>query len=432
MSSRKRAAGTDKARNTPPRHRAHPLARWAWSVLRERGDADKSLVHASLQQRLNPGPSSGKAALAREALERCRRALALDQMPSRSHYDDFRAKQAEPKEWPSATLIRNALGGGSWQRATAAANGQPLPDLTARRLISNGKIFPRSELEPILQYWARQTEGALRQGDFLAWCRDEAGKEQPAFKRLPLTANTLERHFGGWAEALAAIGGLDRCVFYWRKDSLQPEAKDAVDEGKKKRLDLSTLPSQTGGQYSHNEAQAWLRWSRGQLDLAQGEPMTYQDYVELRRQLMREAQKQGRVVHMPSTTTIRSQLGSFRNAQVALGLAQAKHVCASRKRFGEDELLAAVVEAGTSQSRSLRRALAGELTQASYTAWRKERLSRPKYDRRVPSLKTLLARLGGRRLRWVEVLKRVEQADNCSRQGARTRLAHPSNGRSAK
>lgn len=419
---RKPAARSASKSNAASGHRAHPLARWSWSILSGRSDADMSLVYASLRQRLDPGPSSGKAALAREALSRCQKGLALDHPPSRSQYDDFRAKQGEPGEWPSVTLIRNALGGGSWQAAIAQAQGQPLPDLTARRLISNGKIFPRSELEPILSHWAEQTKGPLRQTDFLAWCREEAGKSKPTFERLPLTPNTLERRFGSWAEALAAIGELDRCIAYWRKKMPQPDLKDGAKDAADERLDLSKLPSQTGGQYSRSAAVAWLKWARRQLHLAKGEPLTYRDYVGLRRRLIRQAHEQGRVVYMPATTTISSHLDSFRNAQIALGLVDAKHTCASRERYDEEKLVAAVVEAGGSRCRSLRRALSGELTQADYRAWRHEALSRSsRGDERAPSLKTLLVRLGGRRLRWAEVLRRVEQAHNRRQKGAGSR-----------
>lgn len=402
----KRASKSQSAGNTPPRHHAHPLARWAWGVLRDRSEADKHLVFAALRQRLDPGPSNGKVQHALEALDRSRELLGLNSAPSRGQYDEFRAKQSQPKEWPSATLIRNALGEGSWQRAVAVADGKPLTDVTARRLISNGKAITRAELEPILRHWARHTQGPLRQGDFLAWCREEAGKEEAPFERFPLTANTLERRFGSWAEALAAVEELDRCTFYWRKKTKRPAAAEVPEI---KRFDLTKLPSQKGGQYSRAQARVWLKWARRELHLGKNEPLTYRDYVALRSRLMREAHEEGRVVHMPSTQAISSHLGSFRNAQVALGLIEAKHAAASRARFEEKELHAAIIAAGRAQGGSLARALEGGLTQAGFIAWRNEQLGQATGADRVPSLKTLLARLGGRRLRWSEVLRRVEQ-----------------------
>jgi hypothetical protein len=341
--------------------------------------------------------------------------LALDELPSRTIFDFFRAKQRDPIDWASSTLIRNAFGGGRWQEATSRAQGEPLPDLTSRRLISNGKLFPRSELEPILGHWAAKTRGPLRQADFLAWCREEAEKEKPAFARLPLTANTLERRFGSWADALAAIGELDRCTSYWRRKTEPPTVAAAAEA--KEPIDITKLPSQTGGQYSRAQAQAWLKWTRRALHLGKDEPLTYRDYRALRERLMREADDQGQVVHMPSEQAIVRHLGSFRNAQVALGLLKPEHTCASRKRFDDEELFSAVIAAGRSRCHTLGAALSGDLMQARYIAWRKAEMGRARGER-VPSLKTLLARLGGRSLRWSEVLRSVKEAHSRSRKSA--------------
>jgi hypothetical protein len=100
--------------------------------------------------------------------------------------------------------------------------------------------FTQEELEKILRHWADQTPGTLIAHDFLAWCREEASRDDSPFERLPLTIHTIGARFGSWAEALAAIGKLER-PFQPARTRIRT-SKKLEDHGP---LDLSEIPVAT-------------------------------------------------------------------------------------------------------------------------------------------------------------------------------------------
>jgi len=397
--------------------RAHPLAQFCWNTLRDRSDADQRLVFAALQRRFRIPDTSERQDQAFEALYRCRDELGLDRCPSRQAYDRFRSSQTDPKAWPSATLIRNALGDGSWQRARAIADGEPLPDVTSRRLTSNGQAFSRGELVPLLQRWAAEVEGPLLEMDFVKWCRRLADGRSGAngkptasggpTKRIPRSKGPIQKVFGGWGQALESAALVER-RYEPQRDGTWISRSPSRAGGTP--LDLASAPATKALFFSDHQLLAWLRWAAQELGAPVGQPLLAAPYTGLRRQVLEQARSEGILLNMPAVRTLANRFGSLREAQVRADLitpGQAK--VHPRTRYMDRDLVAAVAGA--------RRATKTAISEADYLTWRRGELIRLRVENpeaRLPSAYVLKERLGGLKARWPEVLRSVDSQAGAS------------------
>lgn len=422
----------EPASNANNDHRAHPLADRCMSVLRDRSEADQRLVFEHLQRRCQPELTTAAAEIAYYALKRASELLGLSHCPSKKAYNCLRSEQRDPGDFPSATAIRNALGEGSWERATALVDGRPQPDVTTRRLTAKGKRFTTDSVSEILEYWARRADGPLRQQRFLDWAQAEARDPDSPFERVPLTDHTIRRLYGGWNEALAAIGALQRNADAGGTTK-HPKTPGAADSDELARpapldIDLESMPAATAAQYSEQALFDWLVWFHGRLGLRPGAAMPAADFTELRAQIIATKRAQGEVAHIPAADTITERLGSFHRAQVATGLIEERGTH-SRAPYPEDDLLQALAAAAAAETkkengRSSEQTMVGGLRESTYRHWREQRqreLRRDDPQARLPSVSLLKSRLGGARRRWKVVLSRgqrlLEQTTGSERNG---------------
>jgi hypothetical protein len=388
---------------------AHPLARQGWSQLRDRSEADRRLVFDALQRRLEVGPTTTKQEQALYALRRWMELHTTDKAPSRRRYDDFRSAKADPRAWPSATLIRNAFGG-SWEAATAVVEGRPEANVLVRRKTTRGKKFGAGLLKKILLAWIETVpeDRNLRQAEFIAWCLQESSRPDSRFERYPRTTNSIAAALGGWRDALAAVGALDRHFEPAKRLRDEEQTRKAI----KSRISLARAPKSKRGRFKSEGLIAWLRWAQKQMLTAS--PISQENYGELRRRALETTRRQGRVLRIPSQATIAGRFGSWAQALEAAGLADPNAPPShDRRPYSEAELAQAVDDAQIAMSMSMsddQDATANGVTENEYRLWRIEELKRRRlYDptARLPSLISLKLRFGGPKQEWKEVLRRV-------------------------
>lgn len=375
--------------------RAHPLAAAVWRVLRDRSEADRRLVFDACQRHLE---NAGTTAQQAQALAALRRFVALrGHAPSRRDWDAFRAAQLNPRAWPSAHFIRQALGG--WTGARAAL-GEPVPDILARRLTAQGTAFEQSELLAAVKWWAGSAPRPLRQKEFHAWCSEQLSRvvlDEDTRPRLPLSPETIRRHFGGWRAFMAAADLLDGLA----RDDQDSSAASAVG------WDLDSAPSTTRPRYSKEELLAWLDWFGEHVGVVDASSLSQDAYDRLQRRVASEAAREGRILHVPVSRTYAQRFGSWPEAKVAAGWMRPEQAILqpSRARYEPDGLVAALTAAIE--------ACGLPLSVVEYRRWRQRRLrdlAQGDARARVPSHTLLRARLGSSSESWEAAVAYVYSA----------------------
>lgn len=180
---------------------AHPLAAWAWSVLRDRSIADKMFVLTACDRRLGRRDMPEKQERAYNAISLF--VEAVGHLPHANEWDEWRRASEDRKQLPSATFIRNAFGG--WGDLRACFEATPDCDVLSARLTSRGSAFTDEELQDVLQAWASETDEPLTWEGLQAWL-DSGGPARAGVSRAPLHVQTFTRGRGTFADALEAAG----------------------------------------------------------------------------------------------------------------------------------------------------------------------------------------------------------------------------------
>ena len=177
------------------RHVLAAIAAWESSQSSPQGSTD--LGSAS-------DASDGAAEDTERAQRSLRRAIAeLGSFPSRRGYDRWRDRQPDRDELASSTFIRKAHRN-SWPEALAAA-GAPGPDVTARRLLSNGRAFSLQERQRALRLFAAAVPHGQRTiGAYRKWAHKYV--LEPGAVDVPVTPKTFTKHGINWFDVLIDAG----------------------------------------------------------------------------------------------------------------------------------------------------------------------------------------------------------------------------------
>jgi len=398
----------------------HPLAVELWAILRGRSQRDRRLVFDALQPRLANEATTEKQ---EQALAAGRRYLKLyGASPSRRQYDYFRDSQPDRGEWPSGQLIRNAFG--DWPSfRSALEGGAPMPDVLGRRLTSKGRRVPRATLVNALREWAASVpeDQPLREREFLEWCRAHNSRCSDFRDRLPVSGATWISRVGLWPEALAEIGELHRGASALGKD--RPPVNSGHGEGNEGHADPRRHPHQSplkqlpvrleneplppaprGGKYSVEELLPWPRWAATGLSPEQAVDWSEEDYEQLRQTIISAARAEGRVLRVPTSSTLVRRLGgSWQLVKLRCGL------------IGEGDLRTQITDRLTDDKiaadfRAAAAALGREMSRAAYQRWRERELRRVRERdsrARVASEAVVRSRFGGPSLSWEEAKRHV-------------------------
>jgi hypothetical protein len=130
--------------------------------------------------------------------------VELGRFPSRRRYDLWREQWPNATELASATLIRKVFDN-SWRKALEAA-GAPQADVTARRLLSNGRAFRPADRRLALRLFAAAVPpGQRTQRAYTDWARAyvlDAGATD-----IPTNAKSFtKRPRAKWFEVLMDAG----------------------------------------------------------------------------------------------------------------------------------------------------------------------------------------------------------------------------------
>jgi hypothetical protein len=179
--------------------RGDALALALFAVLRDRSEANRRFVLRHLRARLGGHmPWCEEAAV--NALNVC--ANDLGRTPSRRDYDAWRAAEAPPNQWLSATKIRDTFG--SWPKALDAATLEPTPDVRVRRLAAKGGAYSAEHLLYGLRQCAEAVGTPFTQQQYVEWAREQ--RNHPPFARYSADAWKFIQVFGSWRNALEAAG----------------------------------------------------------------------------------------------------------------------------------------------------------------------------------------------------------------------------------
>lgn len=164
------------------------------------GDLLRLLLALGGGPRLDAGV--GRAYLALSAVATC--AAETGQPPSPDDYQQWRASQDRPDEWPSVDFITRTFRQ-RWSPVIAAL-GLPLPAThRVRRASPHKGPYTANELADGLRaYIATLPDGApVRQDAYFRWARRRL-TQPDAPDRLGLHPQPFIREFGSWMQAIAA------------------------------------------------------------------------------------------------------------------------------------------------------------------------------------------------------------------------------------
>lgn len=168
-------------------------------------ESSQSSPQGSTDVRSAAGTSDESADDSEHAQRSLRRAIAeLDRFPSRRAYDRWRDQQPDRDELASSTFIRKTHGN-SWPEALAAA-GAPRANVTARRLLSNGRRFGVQERRRALTLFADAVPHGQRTADaYSNWARRYV--LEPGAIDVPVYARTFTVGVGvHWFDVLIDAG----------------------------------------------------------------------------------------------------------------------------------------------------------------------------------------------------------------------------------
>jgi len=256
----------------------------------------------------------------------------IGRAPSRRDYDLWRAGQAHPDQWLSASGIRKAFGN-SWARAIDALNVEPRPDILARRLLNFNRPYKREELlEGLRACAAAVGVEYLAFSVYRAWAIEELKRPDRACKRLALSRYAFKKHFGSWIEALVAAG-LPELTRASNDDKLPMPRGPAYDNDHLRRALL-------GANRFHLECEAQA--GRGD-DRHPPRQLTRRVFEQWRQGEAEAAQAQGRVIYLPSAASIILRLGSWTEALHWAGLIDDERLRAAHRQkarpLTDDEVL---------------------------------------------------------------------------------------------
>ncbi len=183
------------------------LAVRLYRLIEHRPEADLLHVLASVQGRgvvLGPvadagiaaAPEDERAVFARRSLEAAARELGG--VPSHRAYERWRDRHQRRDEFATASLVRRALGGGSWSGAVRGLGG-PVPDVTARRLTGRAWFTAEECRVAVELFFAAAVPGERGVVSYRAWAR--AYSRTPGARRVPVDHQVIRRRLGrSWAE----------------------------------------------------------------------------------------------------------------------------------------------------------------------------------------------------------------------------------------
>lgn len=395
--------------NTEHGRKAVPFARALWDQMHDRSEIERRYLFDLLQVELGLATMTGKKEVAAEALSRFvdarvseKARVATDETVarwargelSRRNYDEFRAEQPSPREWPSASYIRNAFDN-DWNAAIAAIGHKPGVDVTSRQLTASAKPFSREEVLAALRIWISDVDqedgpgSRLLQARYESWTRSKRAAEDLRFSRLP-RASTLHRVIGDWQEVLAALGCAHR---HWTARARSSVGDDGAARSFKEVaeiLDLSTAPPDMPRKHRYADDSpravndhadltiSWVRWLGEQLPAAERASLRMEDFIRYMSSIRRLSLAQGKPLRPPSHASIERspEIGGWLHAKHLAGLIEERVVVKqSTKPFAEPELVDAIMAAI--------REVGPDMTRADYTEWKERQ------DHRLPSASTL-------------------------------------------
>jgi hypothetical protein len=413
MNDRGSDSGSDKTAEPDTDRLAWELFR----LLRDRSADDRLYVYRALTARLSAGPTSApeRVTLAVNALATCMETIG--KAPSRRSYDQWRASQERPSEWPSATSIRN-LFGSSWAKALDALGVKPAPDVLARRLLNIGRGYTEDDCLAAIGSCveALMPKEQLTFGTYHEWAQRELADASRPKQRLPLSSTVFCKHWGSW------VGALTKAGF--------PELLPKTGGHKQ------GTPRGTADKYSDENVLDFLR--QAAQETKQGKmtkKLTMTGYDRWREAKIEAGRECGEVIFVPSVQVPLHRYGSWPRALHAAGLATEDEARLApqqgTRRLTDEEVIGCVVAAlsdigyptpdsangwkvkdeeddssqprGDDSDRASAKAARPTLwlTRADYNRWRRERLLRADYPGlRVCGDQLIRQRLGA----WVEVI----------------------------
>jgi hypothetical protein len=172
-------------------------------ALRRGASADAATVGLERLQRVGPAhQDSARTALALQSLRLA--ADDLKRVPSRREYDRWHSAHPGRAELANSSFIRRTFDD-SWVEAVAQV-GAPIADITARRLLRNGKAFTEAQKDLALRLFVEAVPpGKRTQAAFKRWARSYV--QQPGAFDIPTSAQGLVKgRTRSWHELLESIG----------------------------------------------------------------------------------------------------------------------------------------------------------------------------------------------------------------------------------
>lgn len=167
--------------------------------LRECSEGDRwAFVHAMRGHVLEARPE--RVVLCLNAMTVCRQDA---RRISKGLYEEWQARQTNPREWPSSQFISDTFG--SWKRATAAFGAEAIIDVLVSDLTTTTHAFTEAEVVANLREYG-ESQGLLTFDSYRNWAHEqmlEPGRRQPRYIRSMRRINEL---FGTWWLALASAG----------------------------------------------------------------------------------------------------------------------------------------------------------------------------------------------------------------------------------
>jgi hypothetical protein len=341
---------------------AHPLAKEIFNLLRYASETDRRHVLIATRARVIKA-SSERAQLSLNAMKAC---LADEERFSRGIYDRWRARQPDPREWPSSQFLINTFG--TWRRAMDAAGADVVGEVLTRRLLTTGKPFTREEVLICVKAYA-ESGGELKWDAYLAWAREQMQRLDRSLPRVVRSMACIQKLFGSWGELLTEAGLGEQYL----------AARQRYGGGNGRRHE-----------YNAEQLAHWVAEAGRECG---GAEMSIKAYDAWAQERMRcEMAESGRLVVIPSSQTVSRVVGSWAEALHRAGFLSEDEALTHRgrraRRVSDDELVAWVGLALSERG--------SDLPARRYDEWRLEYLRREGFRGTRPASAVFISkRLGG-------------------------------------
>lgn len=339
-------------------------------ALRRGASADAAAV--GLERLRRVGPSHQDSARMTLALQSLRLATSdLKRVPSRREYDRWHSSHPSRTELATSSFIRRTFDD-SWVEAVAQV-GAPVADITARRLLRNGKAFTEAQKDLALRLFVEAVPpGKRTQAAFARWARPYV--QQPRAFDIPTSAQGLVKgRTRSWHELLESIGAGEA---KYRVIKTANHINRASHKTPEQMLDL-------------------IRKAASDLGVPAPTTIEYQRWVET------YLDEYGNRL-APTSSTVIARFGGWSIALRRAGLLSEEQFAVywTRRalRLSNDRMLEFVAAAVRDSGR--------ELNRLAYRAWRWELLRHPKWplDGCIPSDVSIVNRFGS----WQEAVVRAK------------------------